>query len=71
MIDKLPYSDVMPGWNDPKGNRYMSTPSCRTAIVQKKDAPAFIYVITDEALPIGIDEAIAMVDAWEQLQCLL
>lgn len=69
MIDKLPYDQVMPSWNIVKGNRYMATPSCRTAIVQKVADPLFIYVIADERLPETISEAIQIVDAWEANQC--
>lgn len=69
MIDKLPYSDVMPNWNIVKGNRYMATPSCRTAIVQKAADPLFIYVITDERLPETVSEAVQIIDAWEATQC--
>lgn len=64
MIDRLPTAQIIPKWQTPKGDRYMSHPSCRTAVIQTMTDPEFVYVVSDGRLPETMTEAHAIVEQW-------
>lgn len=66
MIERLPVMDIRPSWEDPKGNRYVSHPSLRMAIIQVLDDPEFIYVVSDQVLPTSSEGAVTMVTKWRE-----
>lgn len=66
MIERLPISEIMPAWQTPKADRYVSHPSLRTAMIQVLAEPASIYVVTDQKLPVSVAEARAMVSKWNE-----
>jgi hypothetical protein len=55
---------VRPDWSDPKGVRYVSHPRLRVAMIQLLDDPDKVYVVTDQALPRSIADAIEIVEKW-------
>lgn len=65
MIDRLPVLDIMPAWGIPKGDRYVSHPAVRTAMIQVMTDPTVVYVISDQKLPESIAEAVGMVEQWK------
>lgn len=66
MIERLPVMEIRPSWEDPKGNRYVSHPALRMAIIQVTDDPEYIYVVTEQMLPTSTDGAVTMVTKWKE-----
>jgi len=66
MIERCPVNEIMPAWQTPKADRYVSHPSLRTAMIQMLAEPASLYVVTDQKLPTSIAEARSMVMQWNQ-----
>jgi hypothetical protein len=64
VIDRCITRQIIPEWQTPRGDRYMSHPSCRTAMIQLLAEPEFVYVVSDDRLPESVIEARAMVEQW-------
>lgn len=66
-IDRVPYETVRPTWANPVTNmrvRYLSHPDLRLAFIQTIDDPEFVYVVSDQVLPVSLDEAHAVAAQW-------
>jgi hypothetical protein len=66
MIERMAVNDIRPSWSNPLGDRYVSHPDLRFALIQLMDDPNYIYVVTDQVLPAGIVHARDMVAEWRQ-----
>lgn len=66
MIDCHPVRDIIPEWSICRGDRYMSHPSLRTAMIQLMDEPETIYCVSDETLPMSIEHARQIVRSWRE-----
>ncbi len=64
MIECMPVAQIRPSWSRPIGDRYVSHPDMRFAMIQLMDDPANVYVVTDQALPFDIESARRMVNEW-------
>lgn len=64
MIDCLPVSEIKPEWSTCSGDRYVSHPQLRTAMIQLLDSPEKIYVVSDQTLPRSVEEAKNLVRDW-------
>lgn len=66
MISRHPVMDIIPMWSQVVGDRYVSHPALRTAIIQLLDDPGHVYAIADEMLPDSIVSARKIVARWRE-----
>lgn len=66
MISRHPVMDIIPMWTQVAGDRYVSHPALRTAIVQLLDDPDHVYAVADEMLPDSIESARKIVAKWRE-----
>jgi hypothetical protein len=66
MIDRHPIRKIIPDWSICHGDRYVSHPSLRTAMIQLMDEPETVYCISDETLPMSVEHARQIVYRWRE-----
>lgn len=64
MITRHPVGDIIPMWSQVIGDRYVSHPVLRTAIIQLLDDPGHVYAVADEVLPDSMESARKLVQKW-------
>lgn len=66
-LDRVPFQTIKPTWGRPSTHmsiRYAVHPSLRLAFIQTMEDPEYVFVVSDERLPISIPEAIAVIERW-------
>jgi hypothetical protein len=64
MIERLPCGTIKPPWTTRPADRYLSHPHLNIAIIQTLFDPEFVYVVTEQVLPISVLDAVSMVVQW-------
>jgi hypothetical protein len=57
-------AEIHPAWLRPVGDRYVSHPHLRIALIQLMDDKEHVYVVTDQALPFDMASARRQVENW-------
>lgn len=66
MIQRMPVKHVRPAWETPLADRYVSHPDLSFALIQLMDDPESVYVVQDQALPVGMANAREIVSKWRE-----